>query len=96
MKYNPIVMTEIVDVEKLLSVAKAAARLGLHRTRINQLIDSGDLPATMIGGRYVIHEDDLERVKERRPPGRPPRSQVEEKAKSKKPRSRTKKGPNRT
>jgi excisionase family DNA binding protein len=58
-------------MEKLLSVAAAAALLGVHRTRINQLIDSGDLPATRIGRSYAIREADLEKVKDRPAPGRP-------------------------
>jgi excisionase family DNA binding protein len=58
-------------MEKLLSVAEAAEKLGVHRTRINQLIDSGALPAARIGRAYVIREDDLEKVKHRPAPGRP-------------------------
>jgi excisionase family DNA binding protein len=58
-------------MEKLLSVAEAADKLGVHRTRINQLIDSGDLPATRIGRSYVIREADLAKVKDRPSPGRP-------------------------
>jgi excisionase family DNA binding protein len=61
-------------MEKLLSVAEAAEKLGVHRTRINQLIDSGDLPATQIGRSYVIREADLEKVKHRPPVGRPPKT----------------------
>src|SRR5262245_29678468 len=62
---------------KLLSVADAAELLGVHRTRINQLIASGDLPAQRIGRSYVILESDLELVKERQPPGRPPLTEEE-------------------
>jgi excisionase family DNA binding protein len=64
-------MTGTLLMEKLLSVAEAAEELGMHRTRINQLIDSGDLPATRIGRSYVIREADLEKVKDRPAPGRP-------------------------
>jgi len=60
-------------MEKLLSVAEVAEKLGVHRTRINQLIDSGDLPATRIGRAYAIRETDLEKVKDRPAPGRPPK-----------------------
>ena len=56
---------------KFLSVAEAATALVVHRTRINQLIDSGVLPAIRIGRAYVIREVDLELVKERPAPGRP-------------------------
>jgi excisionase family DNA binding protein len=65
-------MTGTSLMEKLLSVAEAAEKLGVHRTRINQLIDSGDLPATRIGRAYAIRETDLEKVKDRPAPGRPP------------------------
>ena len=81
-------------MEKLLSVAEAAARLNLSRARVNQLIDSGDLPATRIGRAFVIREVDLELVRERPPVGRPPKSAGEESKKSeKKPAAKkTKKG----
>lgn len=88
MKYNDVAMKGIALMEKLLSVAEAAARLGLHRTRINQLINSGALPASRIGRAYVIREVDLELVKERPSPGPPPKS---EKAQSKKARTKAKK-----
>ncbi len=78
-------------MEKLLSVAEAAKRLGLHRTRINQLIRDGALPASRIGRSYVIREVDLELVKERGSPGRRPKSQGEKKAETKKSRARAKK-----
>lgn len=61
-------------MEKLLSVAEAAEKLGVHRTRVNQLIDSGDLPATRIGRSFVVREADLEKVKDRPSPGRPPKA----------------------
>ncbi len=84
MKYNDVAMKGTAFMEKLLSVAEVAARLGLHRTRINQLIRDGALPAGRIGRAYVIREDDLELVKERGSPGRRPKSRAEEKAESKK------------
>jgi excisionase family DNA binding protein len=107
--YNGVAMKETsfkgnqlstVDEEELLSVADAAKRLGLHRTRINQLIDSGDLPAKRVGRGYVISEVEVDLLKERRAlellkekkaPGRPPKSQGEEKAKSRKSRVGAKK-----
>jgi len=58
-------------MEKLLSVAEAALALGVHRTRINQLIESGDLPATRIGRAYAVRESDLAKVRNRPSPGRP-------------------------
>jgi excisionase family DNA binding protein len=71
-------------MEKLLSVAEAAELLGVHRTRINQLIDKGDLAATRIGRAYVIREADLEKVRERPAPGRPPLTDEEKAAREKK------------
>jgi len=70
-------------MEKLLSVAEVAAKLGVHRTRINQLIDSGDLPAARIGRAYVIREADLEKVRKRPAPGRPPKDAAKKPAKKK-------------
>lgn len=61
-------------MEKLLSVAEVAARLNLSRARVNQLIDGGDLPATRIGRSFVVREADLEKVRHRPSPGRPPKT----------------------
>jgi excisionase family DNA binding protein len=69
-------------MEKLLSVAEVAAKLNLHRTRVNQLIESGALPATRIGRSFAVREADLAKVKDRAKPGRP----------SKKPTKKSKKG----
>jgi excisionase family DNA binding protein len=87
MEYNNGPMKGTALMEKLFSVAEVAARLGLHRTRINQLIRGGSLPASRIGRSYVIREADLDLVKERGSPGRPPKAQNGEKVKSKKSRS---------
>ena len=75
-------MLDSSHTDKLLSVAEAAALLGVHRTRINQLIDKGDLVATRIGRAFIIREADLELVRNRPAPGRPPKSSAEEKATS--------------
>jgi excisionase family DNA binding protein len=64
--------------EKLLSVAEAAELLGVHRTRVNQLIEKGDLAATRIGRAYVIREIDLEKIRERPAPGRPPKAPADD------------------
>jgi excisionase family DNA binding protein len=71
-------------MEKFVSVAAAAELLGVHRTRINQLIDSGALPATRIGRSYAIRESDLEKVKDRPAPGRPAKEAGAKNAGSKK------------
>ncbi len=84
MKYNAVAIKGAAFMEKLLSVAEVAARLGLHRTRINQLIRDGALPVGRIGRAYMIREDDLEFVKEKGSPGRRPKSRAEEKAETKK------------
>jgi excisionase family DNA binding protein len=60
----------ITPVMKLISTADAAARLGIHITRVQVLIREGRLPAQMIGGSYVINEGDLKLVAVRKP-GRP-------------------------
>lgn len=60
---------------KLISTVEAAERLGVHVTRVQVLIREGRLPAQMIGGSYVINEDDLKLVADRKP-GRPPKPKV--------------------
>jgi excisionase family DNA binding protein len=55
---------------KLISSAEAAEKLGVHITRVQVLIRQGRLPAQKVGRNYVINEDDLRLVKDRKP-GRP-------------------------
>ncbi len=55
---------------KLITTADAASRLGIHQTRVQVLIRGGRLPAQMLGGTYLINEDDLRLVANRKP-GRP-------------------------
>jgi excisionase family DNA binding protein len=57
---------------KLITTADAAERLGIHQTRVQVLIRGGRLPAQMLGGTYLINEDDLRLVADRKP-GRPPK-----------------------
>jgi excisionase family DNA binding protein len=57
----------------LISSAEAAERLGVHITRVQVLIRAGRLPAQKIGRTYVVDEDDLKLV-ENRKPGRPPKA----------------------
>jgi excisionase family DNA binding protein len=54
----------------LLSVSQAAEKLGISRWRINQLINSGRLPAQKVGRAYVVKESDLKLIEDRKP-GRP-------------------------
>jgi excisionase family DNA binding protein len=61
----------------MISPQEAAEILGLSRPRIYQLIDAGTLPAVKFGkGRravVLIRRGDLEKVKKRPGPGRPPK-----------------------
>jgi excisionase family DNA binding protein len=57
----------------LISSAEAAERLGVHITRVQVLIREGRLPAQKIGRTYVVNEDDLKLVEDRKP-GRPPKA----------------------
>ncbi|MBA3714610.1 MAG: helix-turn-helix domain-containing protein [Pyrinomonadaceae bacterium] len=66
---------------KLITTADAAARLGVHQTRVQVLIREGRLPAQMLAGTYLIDEDDLKLV-EHRKPGRPPKQTSESKQKT--------------
>jgi excisionase family DNA binding protein len=63
----------------LISSAEAAERLGVHITRVQVLIREGRLPAQKIGRTYVVNEDDLKLVEERKP-GRPPKPKEEKEA----------------
>ena len=56
----------------LISSAEAAEKLGVHITRVQVLIREGRLPAQKIGRTYVVNEDDLKLVGDRKP-GRPPK-----------------------
>jgi excisionase family DNA binding protein len=60
----------------LISTSEAAEKLGVHITRVQVLIREGRLPAQKIGGTYVIDEDDLKLVEDRKP-GRPRKAQTE-------------------
>jgi excisionase family DNA binding protein len=57
---------------KLLTTAQVAERLGVHRTRVNVLIQEGRLPAQKFGRAYLVQEKDLQLVSHR-PVGRPPK-----------------------
>jgi len=61
---------------KLLSTSEAADKLGVTVGRIQQLIWDGLLPAQKVGRDYVINEDDLKLVENRRKVGRPPKDKA--------------------
>jgi excisionase family DNA binding protein len=60
----------------LISSAEAAERLGVHITRVQVLIREGRLPAQKIGRTYVVNENDLKLIEDRKP-GRPPKAKTE-------------------
>jgi excisionase family DNA binding protein len=59
---------------KLLTTPEVAEKLGITIARVQQLIWKGRLPAQKIGRDYVINEDDLKIVAERKP-GRPAKAE---------------------
>ena len=54
----------------LLTTKEVAARLGVTIQRVQALIQDGRLPASKLGRDYVIKEQDLKLVADRKP-GRP-------------------------
>ncbi|CAN5485084.1 hypothetical protein BH10ACI1_BH10ACI1_22030 [soil metagenome] len=60
----------------LISTREASEKLGLSIRRVQALITSGRLPAQKIGNSFVVRENDLELVRERKP-GRPPQKKKE-------------------
>jgi excisionase family DNA binding protein len=48
------------DNATLVSVLEAASRLGLGRSKVNELIASGDLPSILVGTRRLLRPADLE------------------------------------
>lgn len=63
-------------MSKLLSTPEAAERLGVTVARVQHLIWAGRLPAQKVGRDYVIREEDLKLVEDRKP-GRPPKAKPE-------------------
>ncbi len=57
-----------------MTVPEAAERLGVTPRRVLALIHAGRLPAKQYGRDWIIREDDLDIVTERKP-GRPPKTQ---------------------
>jgi excisionase family DNA binding protein len=60
----------VSKIPDLLDSNGAADALGVSLRRVQQLILSGRLPATKMGGSYVVKRGDLAAVKDRKP-GRP-------------------------
>ena len=58
-----------------ITAKQAAEKLNVNDSRIRQLILSGKLPAEKYGNLWLIDEQDLELVKERKPTGRPPKNE---------------------
>jgi excisionase family DNA binding protein len=54
----------------LITSSEAAAKLGVTRPRVIQLIRAGRLPAKKVGMQYLIKPADLAKVRDRKP-GRP-------------------------
>jgi excisionase family DNA binding protein len=69
---------------KVLTAAQAAEKLGVSVRRVQQLVQTGRLPASVFGGALMIQESDLTLVAERKP-GRPKGSvKIEKKAAARK------------
>jgi len=56
----------------LITTSEAAERLGVHITRVQQFIRSKRLPAEKVGRDWLIDENNLALVSERKT-GRPPK-----------------------
>jgi len=56
---------------ELVSVAEAAAMLGVHPQRVHQRIRDGSLPAEKVGHQWAVERDDLRRIMYHAGPGRP-------------------------
>lgn len=54
-----------------ISVSEAAERLGVSRQRVLALIHDSELPARLIGGRWVVLSADVDELGRERPTGRP-------------------------
>jgi len=51
--------------EKLLTVKEAAAFLGIPRTKIRELVASGELPAYKIGGKFIrFRKEQVEAIRQ--------------------------------
>lgn len=57
--------------DRLLSVAEAAAMLGVHPSRVHERIREGSLPAVKVGHQWVVEAEDVRRIVHNARPGRP-------------------------
>lgn len=71
----------------LITTAQAAERLGISVRRVQELISSQRLPAQQFGRTYVVNEEDLKLV-ENRKVGRPPKAKAETGSKASKKKGR--------
>ena len=56
---------------EFVSVAEAAAMLGVHPQRVHERIREGSLPAEKVGHQWAVERDDLRRIMNHTGPGRP-------------------------
>jgi excisionase family DNA binding protein len=61
---------------ELLTTKQVAERLRISLSRVHQLINEERLPAQKVGRDYVVKEEDLKLVEERKV-GRPPKAKAE-------------------
>jgi excisionase family DNA binding protein len=54
------------DNSTMVSISEAAARLGLGKTKLSELIRTGDLPSVKVGHRRLLRPADLEEFAARR------------------------------
>ncbi|MEW6213549.1 MAG: helix-turn-helix domain-containing protein [Acidobacteriota bacterium] len=64
----------------LITTSEVAERLGVHRSRVQVLIQEGRLPAQRYGKVYLVEESALKLVEDRKP-GRPSKLEKEKAAK---------------
>jgi excisionase family DNA binding protein len=68
---------------RMLTTNEAASLLGVTVQRIHQFINEGRLPAQKLGRDYIINEEDMKLVEDRKP-GRPPKTKAETGSKTRK------------
>jgi excisionase family DNA binding protein len=74
---------------KMLTTKEVAERLGVSVRRVHALIQAERLHAEKFGRDYMIKEEDLKPVQDRKP-GRPPKAKAEAFSKSSKTRGKKK------